>query len=89
MFPERRGWTLTNQLLAVIADCLRWLQWAKTEDGSKGYNMPEPIERPGVKSRGRKIGGKGLPRSKFRKLFKRQTRADRLKRINELFSGKG
>lgn len=30
-------------LLASIADSLRWLKWAKTEDGAKGVNMPASI----------------------------------------------
>lgn len=88
MYPDQVGWTLTNQLLASIVDVLRWLQWAKTEDGSKGRNMPEPIERPGVKARYRSAHpkGRGLPRSKLRKILKRTERPDRIKRLRELFS---
>lgn len=29
--------------MSAIYDKLAWLQWAKTEDGSKGRNMPESI----------------------------------------------
>ena len=32
-----------NMLLAVIADRLTWLCWAKTEDGTKGHNPPKSI----------------------------------------------
>lgn len=38
-------------LLALVADRLEVLIWQQTEDGSKGRNHPEPIPRPGVKSR--------------------------------------
>lgn len=88
MHPDQAGWTLTNQLLAAAVDVLRWLQWAKTEDGSKGRNMPDPIERPGVKSKTRPAHpkGRGLPRSKLRRILKRDEKADRLTRLKELFS---
>lgn len=46
--PEQSSWTLNEQLLALVADYLAWLQWAQTEDGSKGRNRPKPIPRPGV-----------------------------------------
>jgi len=85
--PEQAGWTLTNQLIAMGVDCLRWLQWAKTRDGRDNVNMPDPITRPGVGPRTVHPKGKGLPRSKFHKLFKRDQRPDRLKRLNELFGG--
>ena len=32
-------------LLASAADSLRWLVWAKTEDGRKNRNRPEPFLR--------------------------------------------
>ena len=32
-----------DTLLAVIADRLTWLCWAKTEDGTKGRNAPKSI----------------------------------------------
>lgn len=88
MYPEAAGWTLTNQLLALIADVLRWLQWAKTKDGSKGRNQPEPISRPGVKSLRTPVhpGAKGLPRSKMRKALGLRPREDRTKRLQSLFS---
>lgn len=87
MYPEKAYWTLTNQLLAMIADALRWLQWARTEDGSKNRNAPEPISRPGVTPSRRLVHprAKGLPRSQVRKLLGRNTE-DRNKRIRQLFS---
>ena len=71
MYPEQAGWTLTNMLLAAIVDVLRWLQWAKTKDGARGYNMPEPIPRPGVKGSRRDVHPRsaGLPRSRVRQLL--------------------
>ena len=34
---------LRDTLLAVIADCTKWLVWSRTEDGQHGRNMPESI----------------------------------------------
>lgn len=48
--PEQSTWGLSEQLLALVADYLAWLQWAQTEDGSKNRNRPKPIPRPGVES---------------------------------------
>jgi hypothetical protein len=88
MYPDKAGWTLTNQLLAIIADVLRWLQWAKTKDGMKGYNQPEPIPRPGVVPLRRPVhpGAKGLPRSKLRKVLGLKPREDRATRLKQLFT---
>lgn len=56
--PKYAGWTVTDRLLAIIANALRWLVWAKTKDGSKNRNRPHPIGpdmaddkkvRPGLK----------------------------------------
>lgn len=30
-------------LLAYIADCVRWLQWSRTEDGAMGVNHPPSL----------------------------------------------
>lgn len=45
--PERSRWGVSEYLLAVIADSLRWLVWAKTKDAKRGRNKPKPIPRPG------------------------------------------
>lgn len=56
--PKFAGWTVTDRLLAIIANGIRWLVWAKTKDGSKNRNRPKPIGpdmaedkkvRPGLK----------------------------------------
>lgn len=41
------AWDTADYLLADMADSLRWLVWAKTRDGSKNRNQPQPIPRPG------------------------------------------
>lgn len=34
---------LRDTLLAIIADCTKWLVWSRTEDGQTGRNMPESV----------------------------------------------
>lgn len=89
MHPEDAGWTLTNMLLATIADVLRWLQWAKTENGRKGRNAPQPIPRPGV-ARTKRVQPKvkAAPRSKVRALLGVRETPNRAQRLADLFSGK-
>lgn len=58
--PEGARWGVSEYLLAVIADSLRWLVWAKTKDAKRNRNRPKPIPRPGdsekKKSTGRMSG---------------------------------
>lgn len=56
MHPEAQHWQLEQYLLADMADCLRWLVWAKTDDARQGRNRPEPIPRPGMKSSRERVG---------------------------------
>lgn len=90
MYPDKAGWTLTNHLLAVIADTLRWLKWAKTKDGAKNRNEPEPIARPGIASNRKEVhpNARGLPRSKVRRILQQHDHKDRVKRLTDLFQGK-
>lgn len=90
MHPDEAGWTLTNMLLAAIADVLRWLQWAKTKDGHRNVNQPDPISRPGIKGQKKSVHPKvkGAPRSKIRKLLGRET-SNRTQRLRDLFSTDG
>lgn len=37
------GWTRGDRLLAIIANMLRLLWWAKTKDGRKGKKRPQMI----------------------------------------------
>ncbi len=89
MHPEEAGWTLTNHLLAMIVDVLRWLQWAKTKDGIRNRNRPEPIARPGVKPTKKRAHPKvkGVPLSKMRELLNqgRESLPDKAARLKELF----
>lgn len=48
--PERSRWGVTEYLLAIIADSLRWLVWAKTKDAKRRRNQPKPIPRPGAET---------------------------------------
>lgn len=77
-------------LLAAIADALAWLQWAKTKDGRKNRNRPDPIERPGVEPKRKAVhpGAKGVVRSKIRQILGHRSAADKAKRLADLFSGK-
>ena len=59
---EESEWSLTNHLLAGLADSAAWLVWSKTEDASKKRNRPKPIPRPGVTDDSKKkIGSSVLP----------------------------
>ncbi|WP_139244576.1 DUF5361 domain-containing protein [Arthrobacter woluwensis] len=46
-----QGWTLLEQLTALIADRLAVLAWQKTADGQKGKRPPKPIPRPGFEDK--------------------------------------
>ena len=41
------GWTLEEQLSALVADRVQILIWQQTADGQKGRSAPKPIPRPG------------------------------------------
>jgi len=43
MDMAKRQYTNTEELLAIIADRLGWLIWAKTKDGQRGRNKPKSI----------------------------------------------
>lgn len=63
---EESEWSLTNHLLAGLADSAAWLVWSKTEDASKKRNRPKPIPRPGVEDDSKKkIGRSVLPASEM------------------------
>lgn len=55
---ESFTWTLEAHLLAMVADGIHWLRWAKTEDAEKGINQPEPIPRPGIEDPKKKNFGR-------------------------------
>lgn len=63
---EESLWTISDYLLAQIADTQAWLAWTKTKDGEKGRNQPRPIPRPGVEDESKKrIGSGTLPASEM------------------------
>lgn len=43
MFLSNQKITLEESLLAIIADNLSFLAWAKTKDAENGYNKPKSI----------------------------------------------
>lgn len=45
---RNEGWVVGDHLAAFQLDVLKQLWWAKTVDGQKGINRPEPTPRPGV-----------------------------------------
>lgn len=61
--PEQSEWGISEQLLALVADYLAWIQWSKTTDGEKGRNRPKPIPRPGVEpdTKTQRIGADPVP----------------------------
>ncbi|MGW4634340.1 DUF5361 domain-containing protein [Nocardia sp. NPDC004415] len=56
MYPEESRWRTAEHLLADVSDSLRWLVWARTDDGRRGRNRPEPIQRPGRQSDRERVG---------------------------------
>ncbi|AXH45114.1 tail assembly chaperone [Gordonia phage Biskit] len=68
--PENADWIgiqgRTNMLLATQADALNWLVWAKTRDGQKNRNQPEPIQRPGVEPSSKRTKGEAVPIDQFK-----------------------
>lgn len=51
----RDMWGLDQHLLALMADSLRWLVWAKSKDATRpGAKPPDPIPRPGTQDAGSK-----------------------------------
>jgi len=46
--PDQAEWSLTDYLLAIIADYQAWLVWSKSADGKRNRNRPKPIPRPGI-----------------------------------------
>ena len=43
-------WGKDTQIMADMANSLRWLCWSKTKDGQKGRNRPDIIKPPEPKS---------------------------------------
>lgn len=65
-------WGIVEHLLAIIADCLRWLVWAKSKASRRpGAQPPDPIPRPGVEPPDKKHKpAKATPLDKARDRFR-------------------
>lgn len=64
--PEEADWGRTNMLLASAVDSLNWLVWAKTRDGQKNRNQPQPWPRPGVQPHAKRTKGEAVPIDQFK-----------------------
>jgi len=54
--PKRAPWSTTDTLLATLIDEVRHVAWLyATANSSKKIPYPEPIERPGVRVRRRRV----------------------------------
>ncbi len=56
-------WSITDQLLAAIVDILQFGNWQRA--GKKHAPKPKRLPRPWEKARGRQLGSKPIPISKF------------------------
>ena len=68
LHPQLYQWDHHAMLMALMADSLQWLAWAKTKDGQKGRNMPDPIPRPGVEgeAKTKQTRGQAVPLNEFK-----------------------
>lgn len=66
MHPDEAEWGNLEMLMAGAVDALNWLVWAKTKDGSRNRNQPEPIKRPGVEPKIKRVKGQAVPIDQFR-----------------------
>lgn len=72
-------WGLAEQLLAAVADEVRWLHWSKTKDAGTSRNPePEPIPRPGVKPKKQTLKGDVMEIDEFERRYA-QRRAQQTK----------
>ena len=64
---EESEWQRTGRvqmLLAQAVDDLNWLVWSRTREARRGH-PPDPIPRPGITPRSRRIGRGPIPVSDF------------------------
>lgn len=64
--PEWAEWNNTNMLLAQLVDNTNIQIWQKTKNGRRGRMQPDPIPRPGVEARSRRVKGEALPIDQFK-----------------------
>jgi hypothetical protein len=86
--PEAAQWNLTNHLLADMGDCLRWMQWAKTDSSQDISTMPKPYPRPGVPTAEETgnggLKGRKMPLGRAKEKFDRPD-PDRKKKLFDIF----
>jgi hypothetical protein len=58
MNPDSWQWSLSEHLLAVVADATIFGNWMRSKDGRRNRNRPKPIARPGQDT-GEKTYGDG------------------------------
>lgn len=56
-------WSVTDQLLAATVDLLGAGNWQRA--GKKSAPKPKPLQRPWERPKGRKLGAKPIPISRF------------------------
>lgn len=75
--PELAGWTRGNMLLATAVDAVNMLRWElaarNTSKGKPKPRKPEPIPRPGVKTRSQRVGRDPIPVSGFKQWWRRKS----------------
>lgn len=59
MHPEDAAWSLTDLLLAEVADALRIANWQR--GSGKRSEFPKPIPRPGVEPDAKTYGREAIP----------------------------
>lgn len=61
----RAVWPTSAYLLSSIEYSLRWLCWAKTEDGAKGRNRPTPLATPATTSQENRAEHPGMSKAEL------------------------
>lgn len=59
------AWPTSAYLLSSIEYSLRWLCWAKTEDGAKGRNRPAPLATPATTSQEKRPEHPGMSKDEL------------------------
>ena len=63
-------WKLTEHLLAAAVDTLAVANWQRASSGKRKPKKPQPIPRPGLKRRRRRVAGDtAVPMSQARSIF--------------------
>jgi len=60
MNPDSWQWSLSDHLLAVVADAVITGNWMQSKDGQRNRNRPKPIPRPGQEPQDKTYGSGAL-----------------------------